>query len=355
MTTSNGNPRTDGIQPQPIAPKKTATERIGEVVLEVNDLRTYFVTRWGVTKAVDGVSFNLRRGETLGIVGESGSGKSVTSLSIMRLIPSPPGHIVGGQVLLQGEDILQIDEHEMEKVRGNKIGMVLQDPMTALNPVFDIEDQVGESLRIHKKLSGPSLKEQIVEMLRKVRIPAPEIRMRDYPHQLSGGMRQRVVGAIGISADPVVLIADEPTTSLDATIQAQYLRLLRDLQDEIGVAIIFITHDFGIVAKMCDRVAVMYAGKIVEQGDVRQIFNNPSHPYTEALIYSVPKLEEKTDRLYSIPGQPPALWNLPPGCSFAPRCPHVFDKCYEQYPDVFPVDKGQYAACWLRDKEAVKR
>ncbi|MCI0438537.1 MAG: ABC transporter ATP-binding protein [Chloroflexi bacterium] len=355
MTTSNGNPTTDGIQPQQVTPKKTAAERIGEVVLEVNDLRTYFVTRWGVTKAVDGVSFNLRRGETLGIVGESGSGKSVTSLSIMRLIPSPPGHIVGGQVLLQGEDILQIDEHEMEKVRGNKIAMVLQDPMTALNPVFDIEDQVGESLRIHKKLSGPSLKGQVVEMLRKVRIPAPEIRMRDYPHQLSGGMRQRVVGAIGISADPVVLIADEPTTSLDATIQAQYLRLLRDLQEEIGVAIIFITHDFGIVAKMCDRVAVMYAGKIVEQGDVRQIFNNPSHPYTEALIYSVPKLEEKTDRLYSIPGQPPALWNLPPGCAFAPRCPYVHERCQEQYPDMFPVDKGQYAACWLREKEAVKR
>ncbi len=320
-----------------------------DVVLEVRDLRTYFVTRWGVVKAVDGVSFKLRRGETLGIVGESGSGKSVTTLSIMRLVPSPPGHIVGGEVLLEGEDILKVDESEMEKIRGAKIAMVLQDPMTALNPVFDIEDQVGEALRIHKGLNGQGLRNQVVEMLRKVRIPAPEVRMKDYPHQLSGGMRQRVVGAIGISCDPLVLIADEPTTSLDATIQAQYLRLLKDLQRETGVAIIFITHDFGIVAKMCDRVAVMYAGKIVEQGNVRQIFNNPSHPYTEALINSVPKMEEKVERLYSIPGQPPALWNLPPGCSFAPRCPYVHDRCKE-YPPAFQVDDGQVAACWLRAK-----
>lgn len=320
-----------------------------DVVLEVRDLRTYFVTRWGVVKAVDGVGFKLRRGETLGIVGESGSGKSVTTLSIMRLVPSPPGHIVGGEVLLEGEDILKVDESEMEKIRGAKIAMVLQDPMTALNPVFDIEDQVGEALRIHKGLNGQGLRNQVVEMLRKVRIPAPEVRMKDYPHQLSGGMRQRVVGAIGISCDPLVLIADEPTTSLDATIQAQYLRLLKDLQRETGVAIIFITHDFGIVAKMCDRVAVMYAGKIVEQGNVRQIFNNPSHPYTEALINSVPKMEEKVERLYSIPGQPPALWNLPPGCSFAPRCPYVHDRCKE-YPPVFQVDDGQVAACWLRAK-----
>ena len=328
--------------------------RIGDVVLQVKGLQTYFVTRWGVVKAVDGIDLELRRGETLGIVGESGSGKSVTALSIVRLVPSPPGHIVGGQVLLDGEDILQLDESEMEKVRGDKIAMVLQDPMTALNPVFDIEDQVGEALKIHKKLSGATLKEQVVDMLRKVRIPAPEIRIKDYPHQLSGGMRQRVVGAIGISCDPQVLIADEPTTSLDATIQAQYLRLLRDLQEETGVGIIFITHDFGIVAKMCDRVAVMYAGKIVEQGNVRQIFNNPSHPYTEALINSVPKMEEKMSRLYSIPGQPPALWDLPQGCSFAPRCPYVMDKCREAFPPSFDVEEGQYAACWLREKEGAK-
>ena len=318
-----------------------------DLVLDVQDLRTYFFTRWGVVKAVDGVSFQLRRGETLGIVGESGCGKSVTSLSIMRLVPSPPGQIVGGRVILEDEDVLQYKERDMEDIRGAKIAMVIQDPMTALNPVFNIDSQVGEALKIHKHLSGRALKDQVVDMLRKVRIPAPETRIRDYPHQFSGGMRQRVVGAIGISCDPVVLIADEPTTSLDATVQAQYLRLLKDLQDETGVGIIFITHDFGIVAKMCDRVAVMYAGKIVEHGDVRQIFNNPSHPYTEALINSVPKMEEKADRLYSIPGQPPPLWDLPEGCAFAPRCPYVHDRCTE-YPPVVDVGDGQTAACWLR-------
>ena len=312
---------------------------IGNVVLEVNDLRTYFVTRWGVVKAVDGVDFFVRRGETLGIVGESGSGKSVTSLSIMRLVPSPPGHIVGGQVLLNGDDVLQYDENEMEKVRGNRIAMILQDPMTALNPVFDIEDQVGEALKIHKGLSGPPLKENIIDMLRRVRIPAPQVRIRDYPHQLSGGMRQRVVGAIGISCDPEVLIADEPTTSLDVTIQAQYLRLLKELQDATGVAIIFITHDFGIVAKMCDRVAVMYAGRIVELADVRTIFNDPKHEYTKALINSVPKLEEKSGRLPQIYGQPPQLYNLPIGDAFAERTPlPVLEKDLEIRPELVEVE-----------------
>jgi oligopeptide/dipeptide ABC transporter ATP-binding protein len=326
--------------------------RIGEIVLEVNDLQTYFVTRWGVVKAVDGVSFNLRKGETLGIVGESGSGKSVTALSMMRLVPSPPGHIVGGEVFLEGENILELPEKEMEKVRGSRIAMVLQDPMTALNPVFDIEDQVGEALKIHEGLRGQSLKETVIDMLRKVRIPAPDVRMKDYPHQLSGGMRQRVVGAIGISCNPAVLIADEPTTSLDATIQAQYLRLLRELQESTGVGIIFITHDFGIVAKMCDRVAVMYAGKIVEQGNVRQIFNNPQHPYTEALINSVPKMEENVERLYSIPGNPPNLWELETECSFADRCPKVMDKCKEAYPPTYEIGEGQVAACWLLKEKA---
>ena len=326
--------------------------RIGEIVLEVNDLQTYFVTRWGVVKAVDGVSFNLRKGETLGIVGESGSGKSVTVLSMMRLVPSPPGHIVGGEVFLEGENILELPEKDMEKVRGSRIAMVLQDPMTALNPVFDIEDQVGEALKIHEGLKGRSLKETVVDMLRKVRIPAPDVRMKDYPHQLSGGMRQRVVGAIGISCNPAVLIADEPTTSLDATIQAQYLRLLRELQESTGVGIIFITHDFGIVAKMCDRVAVMYAGKIVEQGDVRQIFNNPQHPYTEALINSVPKMDENVERLYSIPGNPPNLWELETECSFADRCPKVMDKCREAYPPTYEIGQGQVAACWLLEENA---
>ena len=315
-------------------------------VLEVRDLRTYFATRWGTVKAVDGVSFSLKHGETLGIVGESGSGKSVTALSLMRLIPSPPGHIVAGEVILNGRDVLTLSESQMSRVRGAEISIILQDPMTALNPVFSIENQVGEAIRIHQGLSGSSLWNKIIDALRRVRIPAPEARAKDYPHQLSGGMRQRVVGAIGISSEPSVLIADEPTTSLDVTIQAGYLRLLKEIQASTGVGIIFITHDFGIVAKMCDRVAVMYAGRIVETGDVRQIFNAPTHPYTQALIESVPKLEEKADRLRQIEGQPPVLYNLPSGCPFAPRCQRVTDRCREEYPDTNSAADGHTYNCW---------
>jgi len=315
-------------------------------VLKVENLRTYFRTRWGEVKAVDGVSFELRKGETLGIVGESGSGKSVTVLSMMRLIPIPPGRIVEGTITLDGEDLLQLSESEMSKVRGSKIALIIQDPMTSLNPVFTIGNQVTEAIRIHQDIPKRSVMEKALEVLRKVNIPAAESRIRDYPHQLSGGMRQRVVGAIGISCQPLVLIADEPTTSLDVTIQAQYLKLLRDLQQESGMSLIFITHDFGIVAKMCDRVAVMYAGKIVEEGSVRDIFNKPSHPYTEALLASVPKMEEDVDRLYAIEGQPPLLHDLPVGCSFADRCPYVMDRCREEYPPEFPVDEGHYSACW---------
>ena len=315
-------------------------------VLKVENLRTYFRTRWGEVKAVDGVSFELRKGETLGIVGESGSGKSVTMLSMMRLIPIPPGRIVEGTITLDGEDLLQLSESEVSKVRGSKIALIIQDPMTSLNPVFSIGNQVTEAIRIHQDIPKRSVMEKALEVLRKVNIPAAESRIRDYPHQLSGGMRQRVVGAIGISCQPLVLIADEPTTSLDVTIQAQYLKLLRDLQQESGMSLIFITHDFGIVAKMCDRVAVMYAGKIVEVGSVRDIFNKPSHPYTEALLASVPKMDEDVDRLYAIEGQPPLLHDLPVGCSFADRCPYVMDRCREEYPPEFPVDEGRYSACW---------
>ena len=344
------------------APSTETYDRFGpdtvgeEVVLDVKGLRTYFTTRWGTVKAVDGVSYQLHRGETLGIVGESGSGKSVQALSVMRLVPSPPGHIVGGEVNLKvrgdddGEvvtkDILQVSESEMTRIRGGEIAMILQDPMTALNPVFTIENQVGEAITIHQGLKGKPLWEKIIEALRHVRIPAAEQRAKDYPHQLSGGMRQRVVGAIGISSTPSVIIADEPTTSLDVTIQAAYLRLLKQLQAEDGVSIIFITHDFGIVAKMCDRVAVMYAGRIVESGDVRQIFNNPRHPYTQALIESVPKLEVKTGRLRQIEGQPPLLYNLPPGCPFAPRCPNVQDQCREEYPPVEMAGENHHFNCW---------
>jgi len=315
-------------------------------VLKVENLRTYFRTRWGEVKAVDGVSFELRKGETLGIVGESGSGKSVTMLSMMRLIPMPPGRIVEGSITLDGEDLLQLSESEMSKVRGSKIALIIQDPMTSLNPVLSIGNQVTEAIRIHQDIPKRSVMEKALEVLRKVNIPAAESRVRDYPHQMSGGMRQRVVGAIGISCQPLVLIADEPTTSLDVTIQAQYPKLLRALQHESGLSLIFITHDFGIVAKMCDRVAVMYAGRIVEVGTVRDIFNAPSHPYTEALLASVPKMEEDVDRLYAIEGQPPLLHDLPVGCAFADRCQYVMDRCREEYPPEFPVAEGHYSACW---------
>ena len=322
------------------------TGTIDDIVLEVEDLRTYFQTRWGTVKAVDGVSFNLRRGETLGIVGESGCGKSVTALSLMRLVPSPPGRIMGGKVVLDGQDILQLPEKEMSQVRGGKIGIILQDPMTSLNPVFSIGDQVKEAVRIHQRIPAKRVLEAALDVLRKVNIPAAESRVRDYPHQMSGGMRQRVVGAIGISCQPLVLIADEATTSLDVTIQAQYLKLLNDLQETSDLALIFITHDFGIVAKTCDRVSVMYAGKIVEIGEVRDIFNAPAHPYTEALLASVPKMEEDVERLHSIVGQPPTLHGLPPGCPFASRCPYVMERCHEEYPPQVRMGEGHLANCW---------
>ena len=322
------------------------SSRKGDKVLEVNNLCTYFQTRWGTVKAVDGVSFDLSRGETLGIVGESGSGKSVTMLSLMQLVPTPPGRIVDGEIILDGQDLLQLNDDQMSKVRGSQIALIIQDPMTSLNPVFSIGNQVMEAVQIHQDIPKKSILDMALDVLRKVNIPAAETRIKDYPHQMSGGMRQRVVGAISISCQPSVLIADEPTTSLDVTIQAQYLKLLKELQEEQDLGLIFITHDFGVVAKMCDKVAVMYAGKIVEQGSVRDIFNNPSHPYTEALLASVPKLEEDVDRLYSIEGQPPTLHDLPEGCPFAPRCAYVMDRCREDYPTTIQVNDTHSAACW---------
>ena len=314
-----------------------------EIVLSVKDLKTQFTTKYGTVKAVDGVSFDLKKGETLGIVGESGSGKSVTSLSLMRLVPQPPGEIVSGEVNLNGKNLLDLSENEMTEIRGGEISLILQDPMTALNPCFSIENQVGEGIRIHQGDKGKNLFEKVVDALKSVRIPAADQRAKDYPHQLSGGMRQRVVGAIGISSNPSVIIADEPTTSLDVTIQGAYLRLLKQIQEETGVGIIFITHDFGIVAKMCDRVAVMYAGRIVESADVRTIFNNPLHEYTKALIESVPKLEQKTGRLTQIKGQPPALWDLPDGDTFAPRSTLKFSKKDASIrPELVEVSKGHF-------------
>jgi oligopeptide/dipeptide ABC transporter ATP-binding protein len=296
---------------------------------------------------VEGVSFSLIAGETLGLVGESGSGKTMTALSILRLLPPETGRVVRGQVLLDGEDVLVKSEREMRAVRGRRISMILQDPQTSLNPVFTAGDQLVEALRLRPAApTGQSLRQRAEDALRRVRVSAPEQRMRDYPHQMSGGMKQRVVGAIALAGEPHVLIADEPTTALDATIQLQYLTLLKEIQERTGLAMLFITHDFGIVARMCDRVAVMYAGRIVESGPVRAIFRAPGHPYTEALLASVPRMDASIERLPSIEGQPPALHRLPDGCRFAPRCGYADDRCRREYPPAFPVGPAHDASCW---------
>jgi oligopeptide/dipeptide ABC transporter ATP-binding protein len=316
-------------------------------VVDVRDLRTHIVTRWGTIKAVDGVSFAVHEGETLGIVGESGSGKSMTCLSLVRLTPRPAARILGGQVLLDGEDILPKSEREMQKIRGRKIAMILQDPMSSLNPVFSVGMQVREPVTSYHGLRGRALTERAAELLASVRIPAPRERLRAFPHQMSGGMRQRVVGAMAIAAPPRLLIADEPTTSLDLTIQAQYLTLLKELQARHRLAMIFVTHNLGIVARICDRVAVMYAGRIVEIGPVRQIFKSPAHPYTRALLDSVPRLGAKGARLTAIEGQPPDLATLPAGCAFAPRCAYVMERCRSETPVDTAVADDHAARCWL--------
>jgi oligopeptide/dipeptide ABC transporter ATP-binding protein len=315
-------------------------------VLEVKDLHAYLHTRWGVVRAVDGVSFVLREGETLGLVGESGCGKTMTGLSVLRLLPEPAGRIVSGQVLLEGEDLVAKTESQMQHVRGKRVSMILQDPQTSLNPVFSIGMQVIEAIRMHVAAARQALVRLAEEALRRVRVAAPEQRMRAFPHQMSGGMKQRVVGAIAVAGEPRVLIADEPTTALDVTIQLQYLTLLKELQARTRLALLFITHDFGIVARLCDRVAVMYAGRIVETGPTRELFRAPRHPYTQALMASVPRMEARVERLPSIEGQPPPLHALPAGCRFAARCAHADDRCREEYPPVFAVGPAHSAACW---------
>jgi len=316
-------------------------------LLEIDKLSTAYVSNRGrrVVRAVDEVSLRLDAGETLGIVGESGSGKTTLALSIMRLLP-PAARIVGGSLVFEGEDLLTKSSSEMRKIRGKRIAMILQDPMASLNPLFTIGDQVGEPLRVHEGSPRRTAMTRARDLLKAVRISAPETRLREYPHQMSGGMRQRIVGAIAISCEPRLLIADEPTTSLDLTIQAQYLRLLRDLQRAHGLAMIFITHNLGIVAKMCDQVAVMYAGHMVESGPVEQIFDAPRHPYTQALLASIPKLGDPSARLLAIEGQPPDLSALPGGCAFHPRCPKVMDRCREgEVPEV--AADGHRSRCWL--------
>ena len=316
------------------------------VVLEVKDLRTYFFTRRGVGKAVDGVSFNLHAGRTLGLVGESGSGKSVTASSILQLQPRPAARIVGGAVTFLGVDLITKTDKEMRAYRGRHIAYVPQDPLSSLNPVYTIGEQVAEGMRIHLGMTRAAARERVLALLRVMSIPSPEERIDAHPHQLSGGTRQRVVSAMGISCNPEILIADEPTTALDVTVQATYLDLLRDVQQERGLAILFITHDFGIVANVCDDVAVMYAGRIVERAPTRKLFAAPAHPYTQALLESLPDPTQPVERLPAIPGQPPSIFERPEGCPFAPRCRKVEARCTETYPPFVELEDGQGAACW---------
>ena len=314
-------------------------------LLQVQELQTRFFGSRGVLKAVDGVSFSVAAGETLGLVGESGSGKSITCLSILNLVPVP-GRIVGGQVLFDGEDLLKKTDTEMRRIRGKHISMILQDPMSSLNPAYSIGEQVAEAVRLHQGIRGAALWSKVEELLKLVRIPSAESRMHDYPHMFSGGMRQRVAGAIALACEPRLLIADEPTTSLDVTTQSEYLRLLKEIQAKTRLAMIFITHDFGIVAKICDRVAVMYAGKIVETAPVREIFNNPMHPYTRALMESVPKADTRVKRLFAIPGQPPSLWETSQVCPFQPRCPVGAACAAEGPPPVRNLSSDHWMRCW---------
>jgi oligopeptide/dipeptide ABC transporter ATP-binding protein len=325
-------------------------------VLQVDDLQTHFFTAVGTVRAVDGVSYELKAGETLGVVGESGCGKSVSALSILRLVSDPPGRIVGGAIRFQGRNLLELGEKEMESIRGNEISMIFQEPMTSLNPLFTIGRQVSEAIALHQGLSRREAMNRAVEMLRQVYIPEPERRVHAYPHQLSGGMRQRVMIAMALSCNPKVLIADEPTTALDVTIQAQILDLMRELQKTFGTAIILITHDMGVVAENADRVVVMYAGRKVEEATAAELFDNPGHPYTRGLLGSIPHLDTaaRTDtgrhRLTEIKGMVPSLFKLPPGCSFAPRCSFATDHCRAEAPSLVQYRPGHSVACWHADR-----
>jgi oligopeptide/dipeptide ABC transporter ATP-binding protein len=319
-------------------------------VLEVKGLQTVFFTASGLFRAVDDVSFHVRHGETLAIVGESGCGKSVSALSIMRLVPNPPGRIVGGAVLLEGTDLLALDEAAMRRIRGNRISMIFQEPMTSLNPVIRIGDQISEAVRLHRDMSAKAAWDRAVEMLRLVRIPEPRRRAQEYPHQLSGGMRQRAMIAMALACRPALLIADEPTTALDVTIQAQILALILDLQEELGMGLILITHDLGVVAQTAQRVVVMYAGKKVEEADVETLFARPRHPYTRGLMASIPAVPTQQSkanaRLAEIPGMVPSLTALPKGCSFAPRCALAIERCRNEYPPLESYGGRHLAACW---------
>jgi oligopeptide/dipeptide ABC transporter ATP-binding protein len=333
-----------GSATAPTRHQATATPAL----LEIEGLSAHYVSARGarIVRAVEDVSFRINAGETLGIVGESGSGKSTLALTILRLLP-PAARIASGRMLFEGEDLLAKSDAEMRRVRGKRIAMILQDPMASLNPLFTIGNQVAEPIRVHEGVGRRTAWSRARDLLKAVRIPSPQTRLAQHPHEMSGGMRQRIVGAIGISCGPRLLIADEPTTSLDLTIQAQYLNLLRELQRAHGLALIFITHNLGIVAKMCDQLAVMYAGRVVEQGPVKQIFKAPVHPYTKALLSSIPRMSDTRQRLTAIEGQPPDLSALPAGCAFAPRCTSVLDRCREAEPPEVVAADGSRARCWL--------
>ncbi len=324
-----------------------------ETVLQVNQLKTHFQTEEGLVKAVDGINFELRKGEVLGLVGESGSGKSVTALSIMRLFSQGKGIITSGDVSFGGRNILQLSEAEIRHIRGAKISMIFQDPMTSLNPFLRVSTQLIETIRLHQQISKTDAIKKSIDLLHMVGIPEPERRIYDYPHQFSGGMRQRIVIAIALSCSPEILIADEPTTALDVTIQAQILELIKDLVERLGTSVILITHDLGIVAGMCHRVHVMYAGKIVEKSSVDDIFAEPRHPYSRGLLLSLPRIDDEKDQLYSIPGQPPGLIDLPNCCPFSERCEYVEDICRQQYPPQTELGVDRSVSCWRYTKEDV--
>lgn len=325
-----------------------------KVVLDVKDLQTSFFTDSGEVPAVDHVDFHIREGEVLGIVGESGCGKSVTSLSIMGLVPSPPGEIVGGEILYKDENLLHMSERKMRNIRGNEIAMIFQEPMTSLNPLFTIGQQMKEAMLIHRKdLSKQAIHDKAVEMLRLVGLPRSKEMMKEYPHQLSGGMRQRVMIAMSLVCDPKVLIADEPTTALDVTTQAQILKLMRELNTKLNTAILLITHDLGVVAETCERVIVMYAGQVIEEAPVQELFNQPQHPYTKGLIQSVPDIRKKEERLYSISGNVPIPGSVTKGCKFRDRCEFAFDRCFKEDPLLYRTSDVQKTRCFLYDEEGV--
>ncbi|MHB8927450.1 MAG: ABC transporter ATP-binding protein [Bacillota bacterium] len=328
-----------------------AVDAGAQPLVDVRDLTTVFKTDEGTVTAVDDVSFHIGRGETLGMVGESGCGKSVTSLSILRLIPTPPGRIASGKVFFEGQDLMKMSEAEMRHIRGNRISMIFQEPMTSLNPVFTVGDQIAEAIELHQKVRPREALERAIDLLKLVGIPLPERRVREYPHQLSGGMRQRVMIAMALSCKPRLLIADEPTTALDVTIQAQILDLMRRLRKEFGMSILLITHDLGVIAEMAERVVVMYAGQVVEEAPVDDLFERPMHPYTLGLLKSIPSLDSGRERLHVIEGIVPNLVDLPPGCRFWPRCPEASDRCKNETPRLLTDGPGRYVRCWKHGRE----